>query len=116
MTNTKIGVIVCNNCGAGVFLRCGGDVRSCSCEYLTMSDNGVETVDSETNYKVFHDVELRKSVEDLKADFEECNDKFGVFKDGLRMVAHLSIPNRNIVKSVRRRFDEDESGMLSLDV
>lgn len=107
-----IHVVVCGQCGNGVFLRTEGDVRSCGCEYITLDSEGVHS-GAEKDYEVFPRLSINKTEEQLAADFEEFNDKFGVFKDGKKMVDFLT---KGVRKGIgqRRHFEDGVEDQLSL--
>ena len=106
-------VFVCGNCRGGVFMRCDGDVRSCPCEHLTVNDGFVEN-EANTDYSFEESVPFKQTVEALQRDFDECFDRFGVFKDADKMIAHLR-SNKIVVKSVRRGYFDDAEGQLALE-
>ena len=107
-------VVICGKCDGGVFMRCVGDLRSCSCEYLTIDDGVVSCADDLQDYRIEEAVPFKQTDAALQADFDECNDRFGLFKSGTKMVAHLR-SGKVVVKSVRRGYFDDAEGQLALE-
>ncbi len=109
-------VFICNNCDSGVFMRCGGDIRSCECTYLNVDEwKGPTAADDKKNFIVVENVPFKQTDDVLLYDFESGRDRFGLFKNATKMVAHLKNTSRVVEKPVRRRFDDDAAGMMSLE-
>jgi hypothetical protein len=112
-TNSIDFVFICGNCRGGVFMRAPGDVRSCPCEQLTVND-GFVVNEASTDYSFEEAIPYKKTKAELVEDFETGADRFGVFGDADRMLAHLKA-NKIVAKPVRRGYFDDAEGQLALE-
>lgn len=113
MTMT-VQLVICDSCGNGVYTRCVGDSRSCSCGSISVTQdsfgfNRIESIDSYTTT----DVEIKQSEESLYVDFEDANDKFGVVNDGNKFASVVK-SNKDLKIKPRRFFGDDIQDLASI--
>lgn len=113
MTQFTITAVRCHFCDTAPFMRTEGDVRSCECENITVSEDGLFARQADS-YTHEANIPTKTAQAVLVADFEECKDKFGLLRHASRLIPHMRNVDRVVVKSVRTSYFDSADGMLSL--
>jgi len=102
--------LICNNCGNGLYARCDGDVRECTCGNATIKNvNGLVMYKSVDGHVDVTTVEVKQDEFTLIEDFEEMKDRFGLIKDGKKC-----INTKRAEINPRRYFEHDLDNLVYL--
>ena len=112
----SISMTVCGHCDTGLFLRCAGDMQTCDCGYVSISDSGAVCQDDQDFYKTYPAVTIKHSAEKLQRDFDDLEDRYGRLPNGTAMAKRLSDDSRSFTISKRRHFEDDLAQLAALTV